>query len=186
MSKTVSFIPYGIAADGSHVWGIGPDANALEISMARRTLLPGRADKPSVATKKSVAGLTDWQVNKIIRYIDEHIDTGLRVRDLGLQVKLSVSRFSKGFKISFGQPPYDYVLTRRIEAAKRLISNTDEPLSQVAHACGLSDQAHLSKVFKRIVGTTPLKWRQGYLAGHENIKRHVEFAKHDGRAAMAL
>jgi AraC family transcriptional regulator len=115
-------------------------------------------DPPVV--RRKVAGLSDWQKNKIARYIDENIDGCLRVEDLGSQVRLSASRFSKGFKESFGRSPYDYVLLRRVEAAKYLIASTNEPLSQIAQACGLSDQAHLSKIFKRMVGVTPLRWRR--------------------------
>lgn len=109
---------------------------------------------------KVVAGLSDWQKKKISKYIDANLDQCIRVVDLGQQVRLSASRFSKGFKVSFGRAPYDYVMTRRVEAAKYLITMTDDPLSQIAQACGLSDQAHLSKIFKRSVGVTPLKWRR--------------------------
>ena len=122
--------------------------------------LTDRKVPATVAKDRVPSGLSEWQRKKIIRYVDENVDTRLRVSDLSEQVRLSVSRFSKGFNVTFGRPPYDYVLSRRVEAAKYLIASTDEPLSQIAHACGLSDQAHLSKVFKRLVGTTPLKWRR--------------------------
>jgi len=120
-----------------------------------------RQNPPDTETKEKVtSGLTEWQRKKIIRFVDENIGTRLRVIDLSEHVRLSASRFSKGFRVTFGRPPYDYVLSRRMEATKYLIASRDEPLSQIAHACGLSDQAHLSKVFKRLVGTTPLRWRK--------------------------
>ncbi|MFQ6242662.1 helix-turn-helix domain-containing protein [Sinorhizobium meliloti] len=105
-------------------------------------------------------GLSDWQIKKIIRHVDQNIRSSLRIIDLGALVHLSGSHFSRNFKISFGEPPYAYVLSRRIALAKDLIRNTDEPLSQIAHACGMSDQAHLCKLFRRIAGTTPHQWRQ--------------------------
>ncbi|GES43535.1 hypothetical protein RsS62_27870 [Rhizobium dioscoreae] len=120
---------------------------------------------PTFPRGRTVAGLAEWQKNKIVRYIDDNVESCIRVQELGAQVRLSVSRFSKGFKVSFGKSPYDYVLARRIEAAKFLITSTDEPLSQIAQACGLSDQAHLSKVFKRLVGVTPLNWRRRHANG---------------------
>ncbi len=109
---------------------------------------------------KAVSGLTEWQKSKIARYIDDNIDTCIRVGELGQQVGLSASRFSKGFKVSFGKSPYEYVLSRRIDAAMYLMTSTGDPLSHIAQICGLSDQAHLSKIFKRVVGMTPLKWRR--------------------------
>jgi len=117
-------------------------------------------DRSPAKRVRKVAGLAEWQKNKAIHYIDENVERFIKVEDVAALVKLSASRFSKAFKVSFGRSPYDYVLARRVEAAKYLIVQTDEPLSQVAHACGLSDQAHLSKVFKRVVGVTPLKYRR--------------------------
>lgn len=143
----------------SQVWHAERDHGTIEGWLDRRAS-DDKNSSPEAVVRKITSGLSDWQRKKVVRYIDENVDTKLRVSDLSDQVRLSVSRFSKGFNATFGRPPYDYVLSRRIEAAKYLISSTEEPLSQIAHACGLSDQAHLSKVFKRLVGTTPLKWRK--------------------------
>jgi len=160
MNKTISFIPLQDEANGSKTWGLEADYRAIKGLIERQSLADKRIATSVEAKEKATAGLSEWQRKKIIRYVDGNVDSKLRVSDLSDQVRLSVSRFSKGFNVTFGRPPYDYVLSRRIEAAKYLIASTDEPLSQIAHACGLSDQAHLSKVFKRLVGTTPLKWRK--------------------------
>lgn len=139
--------------------------SARQDQLARRseleTLELHSPKSPRSARGRPVAGLTEWQKAKIARYIDDHIDSRIRVVELGRQVRLSASRFSKGFKVSFGQSPYEYVLARRIDAAKFLMLMTEDSLSHIAQICGLSDQAHLSKIFKRIAGTTPLKWRRG-------------------------
>ncbi|MGF9565020.1 AraC family transcriptional regulator [Neorhizobium sp. BT27B] len=141
-------------------WHSETDLRTIEAWLEKQAVVGKIAPAVGVVKAKVTSGLSEWQRKKIIRYIDENVDSRLRVGDLSEQVRLSVSRFSKGFNVTFGRPPYDYVLSRRIEAAKYLIASTHEPLSQIAHACGLSDQAHLSKVFKRLVGTTPLKWRK--------------------------
>ncbi|EPR23491.1 AraC family transcriptional regulator [Agrobacterium radiobacter] len=143
------------------VWSLNP--HGLTARFPTPALAPTRT--PTFPRGRTVAGLAEWQKNKIIRYIDDNVESCIRVQELGAQVRLSASRFSKGFKVSFGKSPYDYVLARRIEAAKYLITCTDEPLSQIAQACGLSDQAHLSKVFKRLVGVTPLNWRRRHASG---------------------
>jgi AraC-like DNA-binding protein len=160
MNKTISYIPLQDEADVSKAWGLEADYLAIEGLVERQSIADKRITVSVEAKEKLTAGLSEWQRKKIIRYVDGNVDSKLRVFDLSEQVRLSVSRFSKGFNVTFGRPPYDYVLSRRIEAAKYLIASTDEPLSQIAHACGLSDQAHLSKVFKRLVGMTPLKWRK--------------------------
>lgn len=138
-----------------------------------------RVDLPAIARASSpdrrrANGLSDWQIKKVVRHIDQNIRSSLRIGDLGALVHLSASHFSRNFRISFGESPYAYVLSRRIALAKELIRDTDEPLSQVAHACGMSDQAHLCKLFRRIAGTTPHQWRQQNRAELANQARRID------------
>jgi len=56
-------------------------------------------------------------------------------------------------------PPHAYVIRQRIRRAQRLMLQTDDALSQIACLCGLTDQAHLTRLFRRMVGTTPKVWR---------------------------
>jgi hypothetical protein len=51
--------------------------------------------------------------------------------------------------------PHAYVLRLRLELAQNLTLTTDDPLSQIALSCGLADQAHLSKLFRRTFHDTP-------------------------------
>ncbi len=161
MQNLVTSAQLRAAPEGAVVWSL--NTHGLTAHFPKPAIAPTRT--PSFARGRTVAGLAEWQKNKIARYIDDNVESCIRVQELGAQVRLSASRFSKGFKVSFGKSPYDYVLARRIDAAKFLITSTDEPLSQIAQACGLSDQAHLSKVFKRLVGMTPLNWRRRRAAG---------------------
>ena len=160
MSTTIPFIPFQVHLDGFEVFHVDADFQAIDGLVERQVRTQIEVSVCSDTDTRTTAGLSEWQRKKIIRFVDSNIHERLRVFDLSEQVRLSVSRFSKGFNVTFGRPPYDYVLSRRIEAAKYLIASTSEPLSQIAHACGLSDQAHLTKVFKRLAGTTPLKWRR--------------------------
>jgi transcriptional regulator GlxA family with amidase domain len=53
-----------------------------------------------------------------------------------------------------------YVIVRRVERAKAMISSTQEPLAEVALACGFADQAHLNRRFGAVVGVSPGRWRR--------------------------
>nr|WP_246691032.1 helix-turn-helix transcriptional regulator [Neorhizobium alkalisoli] len=77
---------------------------------------------------------------------------------------MSTSYFSTAFKVSFGMSPHNYILSRRIGHAKLRMIESDAPLCEIALDCGLADQAHLCRVFRRITGTTPSSWRR--LAAH--------------------
>lgn len=105
-------------------------------------------------------GLAPWQARKVERYLRATLDRSVRVEDLAKQVSLSASHFSAAFKTSFGATPHTYIIRLRLELARRLMLTTREKLSQIALQCGLADQAHLSKLFRREVGETPGAWRR--------------------------
>lgn len=105
-------------------------------------------------------GLTPWQVRRVQRYVESNIGGRLRAAELAAIARLSENHFGRAFKNTFGSPPHAYITERRIHHAKMLILGTDLPLSQVALEAGLSDQAHLSRLFRRFFGGTPSAWRR--------------------------
>ena len=105
-------------------------------------------------------GLAPWQVHKTTTHIAEQIDRGVSVATLAGRVRLSSSHFCRAFKASVGLPPHAYLIRLRIERAKAMMLETTDSLSQISIACGFSDQAHLSRVFLKIAGSTPNAWRR--------------------------
>lgn len=105
-------------------------------------------------------GLAPWQVKKVKQYIDDRISHGIPLDELAQQVRLSTSYFSAAFKTTFGVPPHNYVVSCRVEHAKQRMLSTNAPLCEIALDCGLADQSHLSRVFRRVTGTTPSAWRR--------------------------
>ena len=75
---------------------------------------------------------------------------------------MSRYHFIRQYKAVSGRTPMEDVRLLRIEAAKRLIITTDMPLSAVAQKVGISDEYHLSKMFKKYVALPP-----GYFRRHE-------------------
>jgi AraC-like DNA-binding protein len=73
---------------------------------------------------------------------------------------LSVSHFSRAFAVSIGLPPHRWLLNRRVERAKSMLSNAAPTLSEVAIACGFADQSHFTRTFTREVGISPGAWRR--------------------------
>ena len=107
-------------------------------------------------------GLAPWQVRKVSAHIEANVEGAIGVGDLAALARLSVSQFSRAFRQSFGQAPHAYVMCRRVARAQRLMLGDSEPLSQIALAVGLADQAHLSKLFRRYTGETPNAWRRAH------------------------
>ena len=121
---------------------------------------------------ESSGGLAIWQAKRVMAYIEAHLNTQLRASDLAATTRLSVGHFSRAFKISFGRPPHAFVMTRRAEKAKQLLLLEDPiPLAEIALRCGLSDQAHLSRVFRGVVGHSPAAWRRRHWSPRFAIDR---------------
>ena len=73
---------------------------------------------------------------------------------------LSVSHFGRCFRTTFGIPVHRYVVQERIEAAKRMLLDPGNSLTQIALETGFSDQAAFGRTFGSLVGLTPAKWRK--------------------------
>lgn len=133
-----------------------PASHALEAA-ARLLEQVDRADAPGAAT---TGGLAAWQALRVTRYVEAHLQERIRLRQLADEARLSVRHFARAFRTSFGCTALEYVTDRRLTVAQAMMRDTDLPLSEVAVACGLSDQAHLSRLFRRRTGLTPLAWRR--------------------------
>lgn len=105
-------------------------------------------------------GLAPWQVRRVAAYVEAHLGATITVGDLAAEARLSNGHFCRAFKATLGETPHTYVVRRRVEHAQLLMLTTADPLSQIATMCGLTDQAHLTRLFRRLVGQTPLNWRR--------------------------
>ncbi len=123
---------------------------------------PGRVESAltPVASLLARGGLAAWQSKRINIYVMDNLGSKIRVADLAGLTRLSVSYFSVAFGLSFGTTALAYVTACRIERAQGMMRSTAQKLSRIALECGFSDQAHLSRRFRSVVGTTPLRWRQ--------------------------
>jgi AraC-like DNA-binding protein len=112
---------------------------------------------------ESQSGLLAWQLNRVVDYVEMHLADKITVKDLASLINVSMGQLSRVFKISVGVTPSHYIARRRVELACTMIRTTGQALSQVAVACGLCDQPHLCKLFRRIVGMSPSSWRSAML-----------------------
>ena len=104
--------------------------------------------------------LAPWQARRAIEFVEANLAGRIRIEHLADVARLGTRHFSRAFRRDFGTPPYAYVVRRRVERAKEMMLLTDEPLAFIAAACGLSDQAHLTRLFRRAVGASPANWRR--------------------------
>ena len=106
-------------------------------------------------------GLAAWQRRAVDETIEAHLADPLSLIELAEQVRLSPRHFARAFKQSFGQPPHQYHLARRIERAKVLLGHRDMSVTEVAVSLGFADTSAFSTTFRRFAGETPRDYRRG-------------------------
>jgi len=104
------------------------------------------------------AALSRQQLRTVVDFIDSHCLEPIRLTDLAGQVGLSESYFSHAFKAATGMPPHRWHMQARIRRVQEMLAARQASLTEVAAAAGFSDQAHLSRMFKSVVGVTPSAW----------------------------
>jgi AraC-like DNA-binding protein len=83
----------------------------------------------------------------------------LEVDDLARAAGLSKAHFSREFRRTFGESPYVYLLTRRLERAAALLRNTDHSVAEICLEVGLQGVGSFTTSFKRMYGMTPTAYR---------------------------
>jgi len=150
---------------------LGTDLIAVKALNDQASVLIGRpvqVEREPVYSE--VQALAPWQVKRLANFVTINLGAVIRNADLAAVVQLSPSHLLKAFKQSFGGTPQAYVARRRVQYAKHLMLSTEQPLAQIALACGLADQAHFCRYFRRVTGVAPAQWRRTYRRCAEGVR----------------
>jgi len=110
-------------------------------------------------SSESGSAFSERQRRKIIDLIEDRLGENLSLNDLAESVGLSPFHFSRQFKSEFGVAPYAYVIRKRVAKAQEILLQGKTALKVVALECGFSDQSHLCRTFRKVVGVTPLEYQ---------------------------
>jgi AraC-like DNA-binding protein len=92
--------------------------------------------------------------------IDREYAQPLDVEALGRAVGMSAGHLSRQFKAAYGEPPYNYLMTRRIERAMALLRRGDLSVTEVCFEVGFSSLGTFSSRFAQLVGMPPSVYRE--------------------------
>lgn len=106
-------------------------------------------------------GLPGYRLRRVRDYVASNLDKDLRLADLAALSGTSPHYFAELFRQSTGTSPHRFVLGRRIDRAKELLRNQTLSVLDVAVQTGFTSQSHFTKVFRRIAGSTPSRYRAG-------------------------
>jgi AraC family transcriptional regulator len=110
--------------------------------------------------KCSKGGLAPWQERRAKEMLRANLAGDLGLRQLASACRLSTGHFSRAFKHTVGCAPHQWLIHQRVERAKQLILNTDEPLCGIALDAGFADQSHFTRVFSQRMKASPAAWRR--------------------------
>jgi AraC-like DNA-binding protein len=93
---------------------------------------------------------------------DARYSEPLEVDDLARAAGLSKAHFSREFRRTFGESPYVYLMTRRLERAAALLRTTDYSVAEICLQVGLQGVGSFTSSFKRMFEMTPTEYRAAY------------------------
>ncbi|MHB8885088.1 MAG: helix-turn-helix transcriptional regulator [Methylovirgula sp.] len=127
-----------------------------------KAAFPGAAleDRPtSLAFFRPSKGLDPRRLQRVLDFIDDHLEDHITIGILAETACLSPFHFARAFKAAAGVPPHQYLSERRVQFAKALLVKGELRLVDIALACGFSSQANFSRAFRQATGMAPGQFR---------------------------
>jgi len=107
-----------------------------------------------------IGGLTPLQLRRVMDCIEARLDQDLGLAELAAVADLSTHHFGQAFKASMGMSPHRYLIERRIHRAKELLIGGNRSIAEIAVSVGFSSQSHMTLNFRKLVETTPARYRR--------------------------
>jgi AraC family transcriptional regulator len=135
--------------------------NALAVYLLKRYAV--RSQSPVVYK----GGLPEYRLKRVLDYIGDNLAENLSLSHLSQVAGMSPHYFSELFTQSTGRAPHSYVLWRRIERAKLHLLDPKLSIIEAGLDVGFQNPSHFARMFRKLVGTTPSKFRaETRLGGH--------------------
>ena len=119
-----------------------------QILLGRYTNLAGHTALPPPSSPTAPRP-GDRRLARAVDYIETHLPEPMTVGEIASVGAMSPSHFARSFKSATGEPVWAYVVRRRTERAREMLTRTDLSQAIVAHRCGFSDAGHLRRMLRR-------------------------------------
>jgi AraC family transcriptional regulator len=96
-----------------------------------------------------------FQLRSVVDFVDAHLSEDVSLMALAQQAHVSPFHFARLFRRTVGVPPHQFVLQLRLQRALGLMKTRTLSLAHIAVECGFHDQPHLTRTFRKVLGTTP-------------------------------
>jgi AraC-like DNA-binding protein len=95
-------------------------------------------------------------------YLETNYGLNISINEAAKKCGLPATTFNRQFRELLRMTPTEYLLTWRIENARRMLEETQRSMADIAVECGFSDQSHFTKRFRRVTGLTPLAYQKRF------------------------
>lgn len=117
----------------------------------------------SFVTKKSISRCAADKIRNIITFLDNHYSEKISLKMLSQRFDISIPYLCSTFKAFTDSSPIDFLIKRRILAAKFLLSSTDKSVIETAEECGFGSLSNFNHLFKALTGYSPNEYRNSHL-----------------------
>jgi AraC family transcriptional regulator len=136
-------------------------ANALAVYLVKRYAVQ------RVTPVIFKGGLPGYRLKRVLDYIADSLEENITLSQLAAIAGMSPHYFSELFKQSTGRAPHNYVLLQRIERAKQQLRDPERSIVEAGLDAGFQNSSHFARMFRKLVGTTPSKYRS------DNVSRRT-------------
>lgn len=138
--------------------GLAADMIA-ETAMRRIALILSGIDPNGFVAQCDRITISPARLRMVIEFVEAHLNEPLTLEILASIAGLSVFHFARVFRRVTGLSPYHYVCERRLLKAQRMLMAIDQPIQQIADACGFPRHSSFSAAFARARGMSPSQYR---------------------------
>jgi len=146
-------------------WG---DHRADELARTIAACLRQTTEEPNPKAERDPR-LSRDVLRRAIRFVNDNLDSKLKWDEIASDVGLDPFTFGRGFKLSTGMTPHQYIIRCRLRRAMKLLARDGLTLADIALEVGCSCQSHLTTLFRKHLGTTPGAFRDSAREGQQRV-----------------
>jgi AraC family transcriptional regulator len=164
-------------------WG---DHQADELARTIAACLRQTTEEPNQKTAQRDPRLSRDVLRRAVRFVNDNLDSKLKWDEIASDVGLDPFTFGRGFKVSTGMTPHQYIIRCRLRQAMKLLARDELTLADIALEVGCSCQSHLTTLFRKHLGTTPGAFRVSAREGQQRVPHFTSATAANTRNQGAL
>lgn len=134
-------------------------ADSIGYGIAAEMLRSGIAVTGVTPPRYSTSGTETKRMQRVASYIEDNLGVPMSLADLASISGLSVPQFMRVFRAEFGMPPYQWIISRKIDRAQTLMKSSSYSLTEIAYLLEFSSLQHFSSAFRKFCGISPSEYR---------------------------